>query len=168
MTAAIPGALNLTAAQIANDMLIGLGITSPVDALTTLQLLGQFLQQTIGNAAVTTDTLQSATIPVADITGAPTVNFTNTGVTPGNLQMPTAAAIVAAIPGVRAGYSYELNIRNGSSGANTLTLTTNTGITLPAGVAVLQNQTRTYVVTITNVAVPAVTLTSMGVSAAGV
>lgn len=50
-------------------------------------------------------------------------------------QVPTAAAIVAAINGCQVGQSFDLDIIN--YGASTLTITVNTGVTTPtvAGVA---------------------------------
>lgn len=99
----------------------------------------------------TTAALQSAAIPVADVTGADLTIFTNTGTTPGNLQLPTAAAIVAALPNAQVGFSYELDVTNGSSAANTATLTTNTGLTLTGTMTIAQNATRRLAVTITGV-----------------
>lgn len=107
----------------------------------------------------TTAALQSAAIPVANVVGADATIFTNTGTTPGNLQLPTAAAIVAALPNVQPGFAYELDVTNGSGAANTATLTTNTGLTLSGAMTIAQNATRRLVVTITAIgAAPAVTV----------
>lgn len=116
-----------------------------------------------------TAALQSATIPVADVTGADKVVFANTGTTPANLQLPTAAAIVAALPDVAVGFSYELDVANFSSAANTLTLTTNTGLTLTGTMTAAQNTSRLLIVTITNdtVGSEAVTFQSFGLSGTG-
>lgn len=113
-------------------------------------------------AQFTTAALQSAAIPVADVTGADVTFFTNTGTTPGNLQLPTAAAIVGALPNAQPGFTYELDVTNGSSAANTATLTTNTGLTLTGTMTIAQNATRRLAVTITAIgASPAVTVQSI-------
>lgn len=117
------------------------------------------------NAKFTTAALESATIAAASVAGANTVEHINTGTTPANLQLPTAADIVAAIPNAQVGFSYILDVRNGSSGANTATLTTNTGLTLTGTMTIAQNVTRRLVVTL--VSLTAVTFQSMGISAAG-
>jgi hypothetical protein len=110
----------------------------------------------------TTAALQSAAIPPADVVGADLVLFTNTGVTPGNLQLPTAAQIVALLPNAQVGFAYELDVTNGSSAANTATLTTNTGLTLVGTMTVAQNATRRLLVSITALgATPAVTIQSI-------
>lgn len=115
-------------------------------------------------AKYVTGALQSAAIPVASVTGADHVIYDNTGVTPGNLSLPTAAAIVAALPDAAAGFSYRLTVKNSSSGANTLTLTTATGLTLTGTMTAVQNAARELVVTITNniVGSEAVTVQSYG------
>ncbi len=65
--------------------------------------------------------------------------------------LPTAAALVAAIPGAYAGMSYDLFVSNASSGAFDWTMTTNTGWTLSGTQTVAQNTWRKFVVTLTNV-----------------
>lgn len=117
------------------------------------------------DAKFTTAALESATIAAASVAGAKIVAHINTGTTPGNLQFPTAAALVAAIPGAKAGQSYLLKIRNGSGSANTATITTNTGITLTGTMTIAQNVTRDLLVTLTSLT--AVDVRSVGISAAG-
>lgn len=116
-------------------------------------------------AQYATEALESAAITNTSVAGANVCHFINTGTTPGNLQFPTAADLVAAIPNAAAGFKYTLLIRNGSGGANTATITTNTGITLTGTMTIAQNVTRTFVVTLTSLT--AVTVQSMGISAAG-
>lgn len=117
------------------------------------------------NAKFTTAALESATIAAGSVAGANTVEHINTGTTPANLQLPTAADLVAAIPNAQVGFSYILDIRNGSGSANTATLTTNTGLTLTGTMTIAQNVTRRFIVTL--VSLTAVTFRSMGISAAG-
>lgn len=112
-----------------------------------------------------TGALQAATLTVGGITGSQVCNYDNTGTTPGNLNMPTAPQIIAAIPNAQIGFSYELYIRNSSGSANTATITTNTGVTLTGTMTIAQTVTRQFVVTITGAAT--VTVQSMGISAAG-
>jgi len=114
--------------------------------------------------APTTAALESAAMAAADLAGASSVTFINTGTTPGNLQMPTAANLIAAIPNARVGYAYELFIKNGSGSDNTATITTNTGVTLSGTMTIAQNVTRRFVVEITGAAT--VTVTNTGSLAA--
>jgi hypothetical protein len=102
------------------------------------------------NAQYTTAALQSAPMTGAQVAGAKVVVFDNTGTTPGNLQMPIATDLVAAIPGAAVGERYILKIRNSSGAANTATITTNTGITLVGTMTIAQNVTREFVVTLTS------------------
>jgi hypothetical protein len=108
---------------------------------------------------------QSTTLTGAQVAGAWNVCYDNTGTTPANLQMPTAANIVAAIPNAQVGMTYMLEIRNSSGSANTATITTNTGITLTGTMTIAQTVTRRFCVTV--VSLTAVTVQSMGISAAG-
>lgn len=117
------------------------------------------------DAKYSTAALQSAAMTAAQVSGAKSVVFDNTGTTPGNLQMPTAAAIVANIAGAVVGQAYMLKIRNSAGAANTATITTNTGITLTGTMTIAQNVTREFVVTL--VSLTAVTVQSVGLSAAG-
>jgi hypothetical protein len=117
-------------------------------------------------AQYVTAALQSATITNTQVAGAHTCYFENTGTTPANLQFPTAANIVLAIPNAQVGQSYNLLVRNSSGSANTATITTNTGITLHGTMTIAQNVTRTFYVTLTSLT--AVDVYSLGVSAAAV
>ena len=144
-----------------------------VTAVQTLPLTGVTLSGLGGGVAngalppvqYKTAALQSAAIVAANMAGSAICNFDNTGTTPGNLATDTAAAIIAAVPGWQIGQSYTLNIRNDSGSANTATITAGTGVTLTGTMTIAQNVTRTFVVTYT--AAGAVTLQSMGISAAG-
>lgn len=118
----------------------------------------------IPDAQYSTGALQSAAIPAANMAGAKTVDYENTGTTPGSLPTDTAVAIVAAIPGAQVGQAYRLKIRNSSSGANTATITAGLGVTLHGTMTIAQNVTREFVVVLTSLT--AVDIYSMGVSAA--
>ncbi len=82
--------------------------------------------------------------------------------------LPTAAAIVAAIEGCQVGTSFRTLIRNTGAGAGSITLTTNTGLTLSGTMVIVFQQQKelTFVVTNNIVGSEAVTVYSMGVSAA--
>lgn len=121
---------------------------------------------TLPAAQYSTAALQSATMTAAQVSGAANVSFENTGTTPGNLQFPTAAAVIANIPNAQIGHAYVLEIRNSSGAANTATITTNTGVTLTGTMTIAQNTTRDFVVTITGAAT--ITVNSMGISASAV
>lgn len=76
----------------------------------------------------------------------------------------TAALIVAAIPGAIVGSSFEFTIRNDADAAETITLTTNTGITLSGTMTIAQNNSKRFLVVVTNAtaASEAVTIYSLG------
>lgn len=82
--------------------------------------------------------------------------------------LPTAAAIVAAINGCQVGQSFRTLIRNTSAGAGSITLTTNTGLTLSGTMAIVFQQQKELMFVVTNVTPgsEAVTVYSMGVSVA--
>lgn len=78
--------------------------------------------------------------------------------------VPTAAAIVAAIPNCAVGDTYVFWIRNGGSGV--LTLTTSAGNTLSGTMTVTNAQIKMFMGVVTAVGTPAVTVYSMTASAA--
>lgn len=78
--------------------------------------------------------------------------------------LPAAAAIVAALEGVAVGASLRFHIRNTADAAETITVTTNTGLTLSGTMTILQNNAKDFVAVVTN-ATPgseAVTVYSLG------
>lgn len=82
--------------------------------------------------------------------------------------LPTAAAIVAAINGCQVGTSFRTWIRNTGAGAGSITLTTNTGLTLSGTVAIAFQQQKELMFVVTNVTpgAEAVTVYSLGASVA--
>ena len=82
----------------------------------------------------------------------------------GTLNTPTATQIIAALPPLAAvvGYICVVRIINSSSGAFAWTLTAGTGVTLSGTQTINQNTWRDYVLTVTNVATPAVTMQAVG------
>jgi hypothetical protein len=78
--------------------------------------------------------------------------------------LPTAAAIVAAINGADIGTSFEFLIRNTADAAETITVTTNTGLTLSGTMTIAQNNTKRFLVRIASITpgAEAVTVYSLG------
>ena len=75
---------------------------------------------------------------------------------------PTAANLLAAVPGAIAGTSFIVTIRNTADAAETITMTTNTGLTLSGTMTIAQNAQKSFLVTFTDVSTAAVTIYSMG------
>jgi|688.fasta_scaffold285678_2 hypothetical protein len=75
---------------------------------------------------------------------------------------PTAADLLAAVPGAIVGTSFIVTIRNTADAAETITMTTNTGLTLSGTMTIAQNEQKSFLVTFTNVGTAAVTIYSMG------
>lgn len=98
----------------------------------------------------------------AEVAGARDVVLDLTGALAAgaNIQMPTAANLVAAVPNAVVGETYVLRILNNSSGAFTWTLTVNTGVTISGTATILQNTWREWLVTLTSLT--AVTLQNIG------
>jgi hypothetical protein len=123
------------------------------------------IQSPLADAKYTTAAAQSATFAAGDLTGARVVTYDNTGTTPGNLTTRTATQMFGDIPGAYVGMSYILMIRNSSGSANTATIVAGAGVTLTGTMTIAQTVTRVFVVTFTSAT--AVTIQSMGISAAG-
>jgi hypothetical protein len=77
---------------------------------------------------------------------------------------PTAAALVAAIPGAVVGSSFEFSIRNTADAAETITITAGAGVTLSGTMTVAQNNCKRFLVVVTNAGsgTEAVTIYSLG------
>jgi len=63
--------------------------------------------------------------------------------------LPTAAALVAAIEGCAVGCAFEFTVR--SAGAETITITTNTGLTLAGTMTIATANSKRFIVVFTNV-----------------
>ncbi len=77
---------------------------------------------------------------------------------------PTAALLVAAIPGCRVGTAFEFTIRNTADAAETITMTQGAGCTISGTATIAQNNSKRWRVEITNVGsgAEAYTLDSLG------
>lgn len=146
--------------------IVGLALAADLTVDGTLRLgPSGIVSSPLADAKYTTGALQAATFAAGDLTGARVVTYDNTGTTPAALTTRTATQMFADIPGAYVGMSYILLIRNSSGSANTATLTAGTGVTATGTMTIAQNVTRFFVVTFTSAT--AVTIQSMGISAAG-
>jgi hypothetical protein len=75
---------------------------------------------------------------------------------------PTAAALLTAVPSAAVGTSFIVTIRNTADAAETITMTTNTGLTLSGTMTIAQNAQKDFLVNFTDVSTAAVTIYSMG------
>jgi len=78
--------------------------------------------------------------------------------------LPAAADLVAAIPGCAVGTAFEFTLRNTSTAAETITVTVNTGVTISGTATVAQNNSKRWLIVVTNVtgAAEAYTAYSLG------
>lgn len=118
-------------------------------------VIGAGFQQTIYSVASNTSAF---TATGANVAGSKDHVLNLTGALGGaaNITMPTAANLVAAIPGASPGQTYRLRIINSSSGAFAWTVLTNAGITLTGTMTIAQNTWREFVVTLTSLTAVAV------------
>lgn len=127
----------------------------PQGAMVPLSSLAAF--GSVGAQVANTSALAAGgTLTAANVTGGnDTVYLTMTGAFAGaaNIQFPTAASIIALLPNAQVGTSYLLRVINPSG--QTLTVTTNTGITLNGvygSVSIPTETFRDFLVTVTGAA----------------
>ena len=89
----------------------------------------------------------SATVTVAQLLGR-VIDGTPTGAA--NYQMPVAATLIDAMPGVAVGDSFMFFINNKAATSQTITVTAG-GATLDGTITVNQNVIRAFLVIITNI-----------------
>lgn len=107
-----------------------------------------------------TGATQTLTAAMVAVPGSPEVYHTSASGSTPTLTMPTAAAILALLPDIAVGSSWYLRFINTNSG--TATLATNTGITTSGTLTLLTNTTRDFIMSVTSIANPAITMTSVG------
>jgi hypothetical protein len=115
------------------------------------------------STTVTTEaTAAAVTYTAAQLKGG--LIFRNTSGAGRSDLFPTAANIVAALPGAFVGQTFEVTIRNTAGAAETITMTTNTGLTLTGTMTIAQLNQRSFWVRLTNVnpGAETVTIISMG------
>ena len=76
--------------------------------------------------------------------------------------LPTAAALLAELEGAVAGTAFEFTIRNTADAAETITVTTNTGLTLSGTMTIAQSNSKRFLAVVTDVNTPAITVYSLG------
>lgn len=113
------------------------------------------------NAATAAGTLTAANISGGNDSVVLALTGTFAGVA--NMQLPTVASVVAAVPLLQVGQSYIMRVINVAAGF-TLTITTNTGWTISGTAATIATATwREFIVTITALgATPTATLVDIG------
>ena len=81
-----------------------------------------------------------------------------------NDLFPTAANLIAALPSAFVGMTFQVLIRNTADAAETITMTTNTGLTLSGTMTIAQNNQKSFLVRLTNVTsgAEAATIYSLG------
>jgi len=77
-------------------------------------------------------------------------------------NISTAAAIVAAIDNCEIGDAVWFDIRNEADAAETITVTTATGLTLTGTMTIAQNNTRRFIAVVTALSTPAVSVYTFG------
>jgi hypothetical protein len=107
---------------------------------------------------VTTDATASAlTLTAAQILGGLILRDPNgAGRTD---TLPTAALLVAAIPGCQVGSSFQFDIRNTADAAETITIAAGSGGTVSGTATIAQNNTKRFLVRITAIAAGSETYT---------
>lgn len=73
---------------------------------------------------------------------------------------PTAALLIAAMPGVAVGNSFRFVIRNTADAAETITLTAGSNVTLSGTMTIAQNNSKEFLAVVTSTS--AVTIYSLG------
>lgn len=126
---------NLQGASPASDGDIGYALHCPNGAANTEGSRAEATQST-------TATLTAAQLLGGLINSAPAGAIT--------LTLPTAANMVAGVPGAKAGDAFFVTIENTSGGANTITLAAG-GATLRGGTSIAQNKAAVLRVLLTNV-----------------
>lgn len=112
------------------------------------------------SVVTTIDTTAAVTFSAAQMIGGLILRDPNGGARADLLD--TAANIVAGIQGCEIGSSFEFTIRNTADAAETITVTSNTGLTLSGTMTIAQNNSKRFLAVVTNVVAPAVTVYSLG------
>lgn len=130
--------------RIVSGVLTGGGVLSPLNTVTT--------EATVGAVTYTAAQIVGGVI-LRDPAGAGRSDVT-----------PTAALLLAALPGAQVGQAFEFTIRNTADAAETITVTAGTGTTISGTATIAQNNSKRFMVVFTNVtgAAEAYTLYSLG------
>ena len=134
------------------------------DLIDALQSGFEPIQVTLAQYSTNSAT-SGATATVTSVASANenVLNMTGTLTGGAALTLPTAALVLAGLPGGGfVGQTFKLRVINSSSGAYTWTVTTAAGWTLTGTMTVAQNTWRDFIATVTNVGTPAITLQQVG------
>ena len=144
LTGADINATTLTLSGLATvggvSLVTATNLTSADGMLVALKALAEKMTQT---AKTDTVTLTAAELLTKVIDGTPTAAAQYT--------LPTAALLVAAIPGAAVGSSFMFFVNNKSAGAYTITVAAGSGGTGDGTLTVAQHVVRSFLVIITNV-----------------
>lgn len=148
MTAKVPGAVNLSSAQLTSDMILPLAMTSPRNGQTTLGDLAGFVGGAASPRSTTISTVGDGVLTAAAIKGGVIVR--NGSVAAFTDTTATAAAIIAALGSdAVVGTSFYLIVKNIT--AFTETLAAGVGVTLNGNKNVIPgNSVGFYLVTYTS------------------
>lgn len=153
------------AAAGGTPVLSATGSDSNISIKLTPKALGKVVPAApvMRHVTVTTNTTASdQTFSAAQIIGGMILRDPN-GAARADL-LDTAANIVAAVPGAVAGTAFEFAIQNDANAAETITITTNTGLTLAGTMTIAQSNAKRFLALCTNVGsgTEAVTVYSLG------
>ena len=102
------------------------------------------------NTVVTTDaTAAAATYNAAELIGG--LILRDPAGADRTDTISTAALLVAAMPGAIVGSSFRVTVRNTADAAETITVAAGTGITLSGTATIAQNNTKEFLIVLTNV-----------------
>lgn len=135
----------------------------PIPVFTPTTAYARFSTLLYPTVTVSTDaTAAAVTFTVTQVLGGLILRDPN-GAARADL-LPTAAALVAAIEGIQIGTAFYFDIRNTADAAETITITTNTGLTLSGTMTIAQNNSKRFCVVFTNITsgTEAVTVYSLG------
>lgn len=145
---------------------LALAVATPLAVAQNMSITGTLTSGGITQNAKYTTGTTTTTFTAGQLTGAAYTVYDSTATTPGSIATRTAAEMFADIPGAVAGGTYVLVVRNSSGSANTMTITAGVGVTLTGTMTIAQSTSRWFIVTMTSAT--AVTIQSIGLSAAGV
>lgn len=123
--------------------------------LDNLNVEGYALSKT---TVTTEDTAGAVTFTAAEILGGLILRDPN-GAGRADL-LPTAASIITELDNPEVGTSFEFTIRNTANAAETITVTTNTGLTLSGTMTIAQNNSKRFLAVVTGATT--VTVYSLG------
>jgi hypothetical protein len=135
-------------------------VTNPRDVLAFLQA-GFAVAGTLGSFAETqfvTKSSGNGTLAAGDMEGAGYCALASSGATAFTTR--TATLLIAGIPSAQLGGSYVLRVYNTNGG--TLTLTAGSGVTITGTATIATAKFRDYLVSITNLGTPAITMQNIG------